>query len=151
MNDPDPEKGFVLVPDFKWKDVTDVEHLYYLAIVRRRDLASVRDLTAAHAPLLQHVRNASLLAIEKAHGVAAREVRAFLHYQPSFYHLHVHFVMARHALPGSSLQAGRAHLLDDVLQQLALVPDFYLRATLSQVLPRDHELVALQEGALEEK
>ena len=144
IHDKDEESGFVLVPDFKWKDVADTEHLYYLAIVQRRDLASLRDVTAKHIGLLEHVRKQSLLAIQRAHGVGQQDLRVFLHYQPSFYHLHVHFVMASHMLQGSSMHAGRAHLLADVVQNVRLVPTYYQQASLSQVLPKAHELVSLQ-------
>ncbi len=53
-NDPDPVDGFILLPDMKW-DQSDVESLYMLAIVRRRGLACMRDLTAEHLPLLKNL------------------------------------------------------------------------------------------------
>ena len=52
--DPHPETGFVLLPDFKW-DQKDVQNLYLLAIVRRRDLLSLRELNEEHLPLLKNV------------------------------------------------------------------------------------------------
>ena len=55
-SDPDPLSGFMLLPDMKW-DRSDVQNLYMLAIVRRRDLFSLRDLTAEHLPLLRNILN----------------------------------------------------------------------------------------------
>ena len=52
--DEDPLTGFVLIPDLKW-DVKDLSNLYLVAIARRRDILSLRDLTADHIPLLQHI------------------------------------------------------------------------------------------------
>ena len=52
--DEDPLMGFVLLPDLKW-DTKDLSNLYLVAIVQRRDLLSLRDLTAEHIPLLKHI------------------------------------------------------------------------------------------------
>ena len=53
-NDPDPENGFLLLPDMKW-DQKDRESLYLLAIARRRGILSMRELTAEHLPLLKNI------------------------------------------------------------------------------------------------
>lgn len=55
-NDPDPLSGFMLLPDMKW-DCSDLQNLYILAVVHRRDLFSLRDLTADHLPLLKNILN----------------------------------------------------------------------------------------------
>lgn len=52
--DPDPDTGFTLLPDLKW-DGESKESLYLLAIVRKRGIRSIRDLTAEHLPLLRNV------------------------------------------------------------------------------------------------
>ena len=62
--DPDPETGFLLLPDLyvsnelslinsKW-DGTTISSLYLCAIFRRYDLSSIRDLNESHIPLLQN-------------------------------------------------------------------------------------------------
>ena len=53
-DDPDPENGFLLLPDMKW-DQKDQESLYLLAIARRRGILSMRELTAEHLPLLKNI------------------------------------------------------------------------------------------------
>ncbi len=53
-NDPDPDIGFVLLPDMKW-DQGILENLYMLAVVRKRGILSLRELNAAHLPLLRNV------------------------------------------------------------------------------------------------
>ena len=53
-NDTDPSIGFVLLPDMKW-DQKDVESLYMLAIVRRKDVTCMRELNAEHLPLLKNL------------------------------------------------------------------------------------------------
>lgn len=53
-NDPDPLLGFVLLPDLKW-DSTDLNSLYLVAIVRQKGIASLRDLSGKHLPLLKNI------------------------------------------------------------------------------------------------
>lgn len=54
FEDPDPELGFILLPDMKWTG-EQMEDLYLQAIVRRRDLTSIRDLRGNHIPLLKNI------------------------------------------------------------------------------------------------
>lgn len=56
FEDPDPETGFILVPDMKWNR-TDLESLYLVAIIHKRNIGSIRDLTAEHLPLLRNILN----------------------------------------------------------------------------------------------
>ncbi|XP_043217681.1 m7GpppX diphosphatase-like isoform X2 [Amphibalanus amphitrite] len=135
--DADPETGFVLVPDLKW-DGESLESLYLQALVHRRGLRSIRDLTADHLPLLRNIRDRGCEAIEKKYGVPASELRVYFHYQPSYYHLHVHFTSVQFDAPGTHV--GKAHFLSTVINNLELVPDYYQRATLTYYLPRSDPL-----------
>lgn len=58
-------------------------------------------------------------AITRRHGVAAEQLRVFLHYQPSYYHLHVHFLHVKHDA-GMGMAVGKAHLLSDVISESLL-------------------------------
>ena len=49
-------------------------------------------------------------AILSRHEVAAEQLRVYLHYQPSYYHLHVHFLHVKHDA-GMGMAVGKAHLL----------------------------------------
>lgn len=102
---PDPldsSKGFVLVPDPKWKSHPDPSRtpkeewrhhpstsgLACLAIVHDRSIGSLRDLRRRHLPLLQSLLAKGLAAIEAVYGVGKEEVRVFVHYVPQFFHFH---------------------------------------------------------------
>ena len=75
-----------------WKDRADHASAFYIAIVRERGLRSVRDLDGAkHLGLLEELRDKSYAAMERTHGLSRPDIKAFFHYQPSFFHLHVHF------------------------------------------------------------
>lgn len=103
----------------------------------RRDLLSLRDLTVAHLPWLARIRAAVVAAVTSlkfpsphhlspAGGDAATpptvsvdpdELKLYFHYQPTYYHLHVHVVHA--ALEAGATQAvGKAVAVDSVVAQL---------------------------------
>lgn len=125
--DPDPETGFVLLPDMKW-DTKQTENLYVLAVCHRRGVRSIRDLTQDHLPLLRNIRDRVHEALEEKFGVPPQRLRAYLHYQPSYYHLHVHFSVLGFEAPGTQVE--RAHLLSTVLSNLETCGDYYQKATL---------------------
>lgn len=135
--DADTETGFVLVPDLKW-DGESLESLYLQALVHRRGLRSIRDLTAEHLPLLRNIQTKGTEAIGKKYGVPPSELRVYFHYQPSYYHLHVHFTSVQFDAPGTYV--GKAHFLSSVIDNIEMVADYYQRATLTYYLPRNDPL-----------
>ncbi|KAJ8266636.1 hypothetical protein GJAV_G00132870 [Gymnothorax javanicus] len=137
--DPDPQLGFVLLPDLKW-DQKQLDDLYLIAIVHRRDLRSLRDLTSVHIPLLRNIKKGGQEAIQKRYEVPANKLRVYLHYQPSYYHLHVHFTSLSYDAPGCGVE--RAHLLSDVIQNLEADPQYYCSRTLSFPIKSDDGLLS---------
>lgn len=75
----------------------------------------------------------------KRYSVQGNQLRIYLHYQPSYYHLHVHFVALGHEAPGITVE--RAHLLNDVIQNLELDSQYYARRTLTYALRADEPLL----------
>lgn len=126
FEDADPETGFVFLPDFKW-DCKTIESLHMLAIVMDRKIKSMRDLNETHLPMLKKVRDTGLKTIEEKYGITKSQIRAFFHYQPSFYHLHIHFTFLRFEVPGCE----KNHLLDTVINNISLMSDYYQRATIT--------------------
>ncbi|XP_073459369.1 m7GpppX diphosphatase [Aquarana catesbeiana] len=134
----DPENGFLLLPDFKWNQ-KQVEDLYLIAISQKRGIKSLRDLTADHLPLLRNILQEGTEAILKRYKLQANQLRIFLHYQPSYYHLHVHFTALGHDAPGITVE--RAHLLSDVIQNLEMNSRYYETRTLTYALREDDALL----------
>ncbi|XP_005813286.1 m7GpppX diphosphatase [Xiphophorus maculatus] len=137
-DDPDPEVGFVLLPDLKW-DQKQVDDLYLIAIARQKDIKSLRDLSSEHLPLLRNIFHKGKAAILERYNLPASKLRVYLHYQPSYYHLHVHFTKLGHDAPGCGVE--RAHLLADVIQNLQTDPQFYRTRTLWFPLRADDGLL----------
>ncbi|KAI9906818.1 hypothetical protein PsorP6_004208 [Peronosclerospora sorghi] len=144
-----PRNGFVLLPDIKWSDLSQLESLYCLDIVHYRSLRSLRDLTRAHINLLRNIRyllfshisgtlsslyvlpansNTTLEVLHRTFGVNSISIRMYLHYQSTYYHLHVHF---SHVKMTQGTNTGKAVLFEDVINNLCIKSDHYEKATLS--------------------
>src|SRR5699024_5068010 len=130
----DTDQGFILVKDMKWKvdkeELSELEksEIYINAFVVRRDLHSLRDLTAEHLPLLEGIFTRGRKAIADKFSVEEQELRVFIHYQPSFYHLHVHFTHIK--AENGGFQAERAHMLATVIENIRLVSDYYQKVAI---------------------
>ncbi|KAG0140666.1 hypothetical protein CROQUDRAFT_343663 [Cronartium quercuum f. sp. fusiforme G11] len=144
--DSSPDTGFILIPDLKW-DQENLSTLYLLAIVKDSRIRSLRDINLSHLPLLQSIHFNGTKAIETKFGISKHELRLYVHYQPSYYHFHVHFVhIDNTGFHGISI--GQAHLLDDIIETLILensqiikpIKSFYHNITFNYCLGQNHEL-----------
>ncbi|KAL5014599.1 hypothetical protein ScPMuIL_008869 [Solemya velum] len=126
--DPDKEVGFILLPDMKWNR-KDTDALYLQAIVMQRNIKSLRDLDQTHIKLLKNILNKGLANIKEHFGVPETKLRIYLHYQPSYYHLHVHFTHVKLENPG--FDADRAHLLTSVIENIEAYANFYQERSLT--------------------
>ena len=73
FEDPDPEVGFILAPDFKWSGQSTSD-LYCLAIVHQRGLKSLRDLRGEHLPLLRNIRHQAVAAVCRKYDLQPSQV-----------------------------------------------------------------------------
>ncbi|CAO1626342.1 unnamed protein product [Parajaminaea phylloscopi] len=146
--DDDPATGFVILPDLKW-DRRTLPSLYLIAIARDPTVRTLRDLRKEHVPLLRKIAAAAEAVVASQYGLIpphiaddgntsmatataaktsplAGKLRCFIHYPPSYYHLHVHILSADYTShPGAIV--GQAHLLDDVIDLLEMGVDFTQR------------------------
>lgn len=138
FEDPDKVTGFMLHPDQKWEG-SDVSTLYCLVIAHRGDVRSLRDLTPEHLPMLRNIRDKSNKFLAERYGLDPKhEIRAHVHYPPSYYHFHVHFTNVAFDAPGKHV--GRAHLLDDVIENIEHDPTYYQTRSLTMSLLENRSL-----------
>ena len=129
-------------PREEWHGHKSVEDLYCLGIVKEKGIASLRDLTGKHITLLKQLQKEGFEAIEKIYGVKSDQIRCFVHYQPQFYHFHVHFTRLENEV-GSTVERG--HLVGDIIQNLEMDPLYYKKRTITYKLKRMtplHNLIA---------
>ena len=127
QEDKSDSEGFLLLPDLNW-DRRSANGLHLLALVERRDLWSMRGLKKTHVPWLRHLRAE---IVKAAAGVATRlqkeagelgktdedQFKCYVHYQPTYYHFHVHVV---HVMleAGGTQAVGKAFSLENLISQL---------------------------------
>lgn len=111
------QEGFLLLPDLNW-DRKTLDALHLLALVERRDLWSLRDLKKKHVVWLRHMKEHLLDATVKTYPSVERDqLKLYVHYQPTYYHLHVHIVHV--ALEAGATQAtGKAVGLESIMETL---------------------------------
>ncbi|XP_073760058.1 m7GpppX diphosphatase isoform X2 [Callorhinus ursinus] len=122
-----------------------LDDLYLIAICHRRGIRSLRDLAPEHLPLLRNILREGQEAILQRYQVRGDRLRVYLHYLPSYYHLHVHFTALGFEAPGSGVE--RAHLLADVIENLECDPEHYQQRTLTFALRADDPLLKLLQEA----
>lgn len=133
--DEDEKMGFVILPDLKW-DRTTQSSLYLIAIVRDPSIRSLRDLRPSqdepqHVELLKKVRSAAIQCASSKYGLPLPQdgtsgLRCFIHYHPSYYHLHIHILSADYTSHQGAV-TGQAHLLEDVIDLLEMGVNFRKR------------------------
>ncbi|KAG9309999.1 scavenger mRNA decapping enzyme [Chiua virens] len=133
---------FLIVPDMKWDPSGPISSLYLLAIVCGPTIRSLRDLRGGpdgHVGLLEEIREQAYGVVKGRWGLPRGALRMYIHYQPSYYHFHVHIVHA--AQDGTmGMAVGQAHLLDDVISMLKYSPNILSEITLTYGLGSQHGL-----------
>jgi len=113
----DGDEGFLLIPDLNW-DRKTVEALHLLALVERMDIWSLRDLKKKHVPWLQHMRTKLIEATVKTYPeLEADHLKLYIHYQPTYYHFHIHIVHVQ-LEAGATQATGKAVGLESLISQL---------------------------------
>ncbi|PNY29680.1 M7GpppX diphosphatase [Tolypocladium capitatum] len=114
------DEGFLLLPDLNW-DRSTLDALHLLALVERRDMWSLRDLKKKHIPWLEHMRAKLVSATASTYpSVEADQLKLYVHYQPTYYHFHIHIVHV--ALEAGATQAtGKAVGLDGIIETLKVM------------------------------
>ena len=127
------DESIVLAPDLKM-DLTDPSSLYLQCILRDSSIRSVRDLRAAHLPVLRAARGKIFQVAREKLKCQPSELRIFMHYFPTFWWAHIHVQHVTFPLLGGSSCVGKAILLEDIMCNLELKDDYYASATLVTAL-----------------
>lgn len=138
--DDDLIDGFVLLPDMKW-DGVNLDSLYLVSIVNRTDIRSLRDLNVNHKTWLESINDKIRSVVAGHFEINVDQLRLFVHYQPSYYHFHIHVVNIKHQGLGDGIAAGKAILLEDIIEQLQWLGEKgFKKKTITYVLGENHDL-----------
>jgi m7GpppX diphosphatase len=138
-------KDFLLNIDTKWRSHPDpkttsqeewynhesAEDLYCLAILKDGNISSLRDFRKEHISILRSILAKCPPVIQQVYGVPRDQLRIFIHYQPQFYHAHIHFTRLQNE---GGAQVERGHLVKDVIQNLEMDPDYYTKRVITYKL-----------------
>lgn len=137
----DPQ--FVLLPNGNWSgQVEEADQLHCLAIVKQKNILSLRDVTDDHYQLLGSILDKGFKVIENKYGIHQSRIRAYIHYHPTFWHLHIHFKLVENISPH---EFDRIHSVFSILQNIQIQPHYYQMCCLQISVPGDR--VCLYEKA----
>jgi m7GpppX diphosphatase len=112
----------VVFINYFW-DGKDVDKLQLLCMPIDRNLRSIRSLDESHISLLEHMKQVTLQVIREKYGLEEEYIRMYFHYEPSTYHLHIHFVNTASNQLHSSVEY--SHELNSVIFNLKMNSDYY--------------------------
>jgi len=118
----------VIIPTYTW-DTKNANNLHILCIPLDTTLRTIRDLSKFDIPLLDHMKKVTLNIIETKYGLKEENLKIFFHYNPSTYHLHIHFINIYYTNAGSSVEY--SHDLDIVIFNLNLDTNYYKKIHLN--------------------
>jgi diadenosine tetraphosphate (Ap4A) HIT family hydrolase len=116
----------LIAPNYTWAktgDDNNLSKMYLLVFPMDRKLHTLRDLNFAHIELLEYIKNKTLDVIKEKYGFDSNIIKMFIHYAPSTYHLHIHFVSVSNTDVNSSIEY--SHDLDSVINILKIKSDYY--------------------------
>lgn len=114
----------IIIPNYTWDTSTNnLSQMYLLVFPTDRELHTIRDLNFIHVDLLTYIKNKTLEIIKTKYGFDSSIIKMFVHYSPSTYHLHIHFVLISNTDVNSSVEY--SHDLDSIINILKIKSNYY--------------------------
>jgi len=118
----------VVFINYFW-DGKDIDKLQLLCMPTNKNLRSIRSLDTSHLLLLEHMKTVTLNVIREKYSLETGDIKMYFHYEPSTYHLHIHFVNIIANQLHSSVEY--SHELNNVMFNLKMMSDYYKIALLN--------------------
>jgi hypothetical protein len=126
------DDNMIIIPTYIW-DSQNIEKLHILCLPTNKSIRTIRELTKEHISLLESMKQTTLKVINEKYGLKEESLNMFFHYEPSTYHLHIHFVNVNHNKYKKSLYTMRySHDLDTVIFNLKIDSDYYKKIRLNR-------------------
>ena len=123
------DKSLIVIPTYTW-DSINIDKLHILCLPIDKNLRTIRDLTVENVTLLEYMKMTTLQQIENEYGLKEESLKMFFHYDPSTYHLHIHFINTGYTESWSSVEY--SHDLDTVIFNLKMDSDYYKKIKLNR-------------------
>lgn len=120
----------IVIPNYTWStNDTDINKLHVLCIPKDKTIRSIRSLETKHLSLLLHMKEKSCQIIKEQFNIDESNLKMFFHYDPSTYHLHIHFINIEFVECNSSVEY--SHELNNVIFNIQLDSDYYKKIILN--------------------
>lgn len=131
----------MILPNYMWKynqynqndsndTNTDLSQMYLLTFPTDKSIHSLRDLNETHIELLEHIQTKTLQIIKDTFGFDSDIIKSFVHYSPSTYHFHVHWILISNTNVNSSVEY--SHSLSNIITNIKIKNDYYQRVILDK-------------------
>ena len=122
------DSSIVIIPTYTW-DSINIDKLHILCLPTDKSLRTIRDLRVKHVSMLEYMKKTTLQQIKEIYGLKEENLKIFFHYDPSTYHLHIHFINTENTEAWSSVEY--SHDLDTVIFNLTMDSDYYKKIKLN--------------------
>jgi m7GpppX diphosphatase len=108
----------------------DVDKLQIICLPIDKTLRTIRSLEFKDIPLLKHMKKVTCKIIKEKYGVDECYIKKFFHYEPSTYHLHIHFINIANVECQSSVEY--SHEIDSVIFNLFICSNYYKQVVMNK-------------------
>jgi m7GpppX diphosphatase len=119
----------IVIPTYMW-DGNNIDKLHILCMPIDVTLRCIRSLNASHIRLLDHMKKKTVEVIKNKYNLDEQYLKMFFHYEPSTYHLHIHFVNIANHESNSSIEY--SHELHSVIFNISICNNYYKQAILNK-------------------
>lgn len=119
----------IVIPSYMWNS-TDVDKLQILCLPIDKSLRTIRCLEMKHIPLLKHMKHVTCAVIKEKYGLDECYIKKFFHYEPSTYHLHIHFMNIANFEAPSSVEY--SHELESAIFNLSIASNYYKQIVMNK-------------------
>ncbi len=119
----------IIIPTYMW-DGKNIDKLHILCMPTDVTLRCIRSLNASHIRLLDHMKRKTVEVIKNKYNLDEQYLKMFFHYEPSTYHLHIHFVNIANHDSRSSIEY--SHELHSVMFNISICNNYYKQAILNK-------------------
>ena len=127
---------FVILPDSENAD--DPSVLNWMVIFSDTALLSMRSIRGDHIDMLKAIKS----KIKELMPAEFESPMLYFHYPPSVWQLHLH-VAAPCDMLRTTNSMQKVCFLEDVISNISIDPEYYAKATMTYILPSNHELTQL--------
>lgn len=119
----------VIIPTYMW-DGINIDKLHILCMPTDVTLRCIRSLNSSHLRLLDHMKRKTIEVIKHKYELDEQYLKMFFHYEPSTYHLHIHFVNVANNDSRSSIEY--SHELNSVMFNISIRDNYYKQVILNK-------------------